>query len=360
MGLANTHPQSLSRGGLGTALRLAVDAHTHPPAERALFEQVRRVGPVVQGEDAGLFYGAPALSLVLHLAPTGYGRALEQLDDITQTLTLTRLAGANQRMDRRELASFAEYDVLRGLAGLALLWLQRGTRPDLLVKVLAYLVRLSEPVTDDAGHRQAGWRVWHRPDAPRMPGPHTNHGLAHGICGPLAALALARRHGITVPGHDEAMQRILDHLDSVHRDDGTRCWWDRSDTGVWSTPPPPSWCYGSPGLVRAQQLAALALDAPDRSRHVERALLQHLSNLAPVMSAEPGICHGIAGILRVSERVAADSIAPAEFASHITVLRSLLAARAHPRRPGLLEGSDGVRLATAGSPVPWDTCLALI
>ncbi|MGH8910153.1 MAG: lanthionine synthetase LanC family protein [Egibacteraceae bacterium] len=37
-------------------------------------------------------------------------------------------------------------------------------------------------------------------------------------------------------------------------------------------PQRPSWCYGTPGLTRAQQLAALALGDRQRQRQAENAL----------------------------------------------------------------------------------------
>ncbi|MGW1807070.1 lanthionine synthetase LanC family protein [Streptomyces sp. NPDC002078] len=49
--------------------------------------------------------------------------------------------------------------------------------------------------------------------SPRWPGGHGNFGLAHGIAGPLALLAMALRHGHAVPGQTQAIIRICDWLD---------------------------------------------------------------------------------------------------------------------------------------------------
>ena len=355
MNTTTGHPQSLARGALGTALRLAVDTHTEPAAAPDLHDHVRGLGPVVNGPDAGLFYGAPALALVLHLAPAGYRLALERLDEVNEALTRRRLTAAFARMDRRAPAAFAEYDVIRGLSGLGLLWLHRDTRPALVKDVLTYLVLLTAPTTGD----RPGWWVWHRPDDIQAPGGHANNALAHGVAGPLAVLALARRRGITVDGHDHALRRVLDHLDAARHDDDTGCWWDRWDRDARTTPPPLSWCYGAPGLVRAQQLAALALQDRNRQVMLEQVLLRQLEQIAPGPAANPCLCHGTGGLLRACERITEDATDPGLFRGHIQVLRTWLAASRSPATPGVLDGHAGVRLAIQGSTVPWDAFLAL-
>ncbi|GAB3284184.1 lanthionine synthetase C family protein [Kineosporia babensis] len=351
-----SHPQSLARGDLGAALTLAIEAHADPAARRKLHHHLNRLGPVVDGEDAGLFYGAPALAFVLHMAQGAYQNAIKHLDEVNERVTRTRLAAAHRRIDRGELAAFTEYDVFRGLAGLALLWLQRGSRPTLLEEILTYLVRLTQPAADG----QTGWRVWHRRDAFTTFGPHTNNGLAHGICGPLAVLALAWIKGIKVTGHEDAIARIMEHLDAVQQTNGVTCWWDRWDTECRTSPPPLSWCYGTPGIARAQQLAGLALDDCGRRSTVEQAILQQISAPNPAGTGGSTICHGTAGVLRACEHIAHDAANPDLFRDHIDALRSRLAVLPVPAVPGLIDGSAGVRLATQGKALPWDACLALV
>jgi lantibiotic biosynthesis protein len=341
--------QSLSHGLLGQALLLAVQAHDDPAAAVRLHELLAGLGPVVDGPDAGPFHGSPAVAYVMHLAPSGYLTALERLDEVNEALTRQRLTAAHRRLDQGRLACFAEYDLLRGLTGLGVLWLLRGTRPNLLHDVLAYLIRLSGSGADG----RPLWRVWHRPDDPESNGAHVNNGLAHGIAGPLALLALAHRRGARVPGHHEAVRRIMDHLDTVrHHDQLT--WWDRWDGENLPSPPPPSWCYGTPGLTRAQQLAALALGDPRLQEDVERALLSCLRSAGPLR--EPTVCHGSAGLTAVLRRVAGDSLQPGRFQDHIHVPTDT----AVPQGGGLLDGATGVALARRETSLPWDACLALI
>ena len=96
--------------------------------------------------------------------------------------------------------------------------------------------------------------------------------MAHGIAGPLALLALAMRQDIRVPGHAEAIRRICTWLDDWQQASPAGPWWPEKITVAelhagkpsMSGPARPSWCYGTPGIARAQQLAGIALHDPAR------------------------------------------------------------------------------------------------
>ncbi|MFF4694578.1 lanthionine synthetase LanC family protein [Streptomyces chattanoogensis] len=103
-------------------------------------------------------------------------------------------------------APLAAYDVISGATGLGRLLLARQhahrTHHALLTSAVDYLICLTDPVHVH-GRTVPGW--W-TPDAPSLnrtasfPRGHVNLGLAHGIAGPPALLALARQRGITAPG----------------------------------------------------------------------------------------------------------------------------------------------------------------
>jgi hypothetical protein len=324
----------------------------------------------MDGYQAGLFLGAPAMALVLHLAAADTGRyanALAALDRTIAAHTRQRVAAAHTRIDHGIPAAFAEYDLLRGLTGIGALLLRRAPTGDDLRGVLEYLVRLTQPLPD--GH--PGRWVWHGPTNLHQPAPagHANAGLAHGITGPLALLALATLRGVTVPGQETAMQRICHWLDHIRQTDHHGAHWPR-----WThTPGPaphhtgaPSWCYGTPGIVRAQQLAALALEDPARQRAVEEALLSCIGDPAQLdQLTGRGLCHGVGGLLRVVQRVAADALDPHRFLEHVPRLTQRFLAAPPPQSTGFLEGTAGAALAfqSADTPAPacdWDTSLLLV
>lgn len=200
---------------------------------------------------------------------------------------------------------------------------------------------------------------------------HANIGMAHGITGPLALLALAMRHGITVTGHTAALERICAWLDTWQQPHPAGPWWPywitraHTEGQAPAGPGRPSWCYGTPGVARAQQLAALALGDTDRARRAEHALLGCLADPNQRNRLdEPGLCHGLAGLLQTTWRMAHDSDA-ADLAAYLPALRSELLAQPPPGSPEFLTGAAGVALtlhtcASNSATSRWDASLLLI
>ncbi|MEU5347109.1 lanthionine synthetase C family protein [Streptomyces sp. NPDC020766] len=367
--------QSLAHGPLGIALLHIERARQGRGSWQAVHRRLAAVGPLIDGDQASLFLGAPAMAYVVHLTAADsnqYTGALNALDRIVATHTRSRLEAAHTRIDQGRPTSFAEYDLLRGLTGLGAFLLRGASDGPELKSVLEYLVRLTEPLPAPDGCPRPGWWVGHSPvslSAP-TPGGHANAGLAHGITGPLALLALAQLRGITVPGHQEAMLRICRWLDQIRVSDhrGTR-WprWTTNTTASPMHPAAPSWCYGTPGLARAQQLAALALGDTDRRLMAERALLDCLADSLQLdQLTGRGLCHGIGGLMRVVQRVAQDADGPAAFTSFLPHLSERFLVAETPTEAGFLEGAAGAALAFQGieadeAPVSdWDACLLLV
>ncbi|MFI8928254.1 lanthionine synthetase C family protein [Streptomyces sp. NPDC053474] len=372
--------QSLSQGAIGIALAHVERAHhgadNWHTAHAAITATTRH--PLIASDQAALFLGAPAVAFVLHTAAAGtdrYAGALRNLDTTVTNLTRRRLAAAHARIDRAERPRPAEYDLLYGLTGLGAYLLQRNPASEPLHDVLTYLVRLTEPLPGDK-ERLPGWWTYLDPTnrvSEAFPGGHGNVGIAHGITGPLALLSLALRHGTVVRGHMEAIERICSWLDTFRQETDTGTWWpqwitraeQRSHTATQPGPLRPSWCYGTPGVARSLQLAALALHDTARQRMAEDALLWCVSSPAQLsLITSPGLCHGAAGLLLTTARVAQDAQRP-ELTAHLTQLRELLLAQAPAREDGLLQGRTGGELAALTDPstsIPtsgWDACLLL-
>ncbi|CAL9312686.1 lanthionine synthetase C family protein [Streptomyces sp. SudanB182_2057] len=351
--------------------------------------------PVTGGPDSYPFYGAPAFAHALACAAdhlTGsYQRALNTLDQQVAADACRRLATAHRRIDAGHLPALSEFDTIRGLAGYGAYLLRRNAASPTVRTVLDYCVRLTEPVTYK-GEDLPGW--WTetgpsgRPDD-QFPDGHANTGMAHGIGGVLALLALAARRDTLVDGHHEALRTILAWLDR---------WQEETDHGpVWpywvtrnelrtgrltpAAPRRPSWCYGTAGLARAQQLAALALGNTSRQVEAEKALVAALTDPDQLKATtDSALCHGFAGLAHVAAR-AADDAHPTTVDQLRDAIPALLTA-VHPpgidpehattvlvqdeeRGPGLLDGVAGIALAllapaTATAPQSaWDTCLLI-
>lgn len=380
-------PQSLAHGAAGVALLHIERARTDQgPWQRAHdWLACAAAEPAVGGTDSHLYYGAPALAFALHAAadrPGRYARALDTLDRHVTAAIRHRLVSAHARTDRGQMPALAEFDAIRGLSGLGALLLHRDLHTDGLQEILTYLVRLTEPVKHE-GELLPGWWSHLAPSgktSPDYPQGHANNGVAHGIGGPLAVLSLAARRGITVDGHLDAITRILAWLDHWQQDSPTGPWWpywitrEQLRSGVPGPGPSrPSWCYGTAGLARAQQLAALALNDPVRQRMAEAALLRAMTDPGQLAATEDfSLCHGFAGLAHITRLVSADAItpgladrlppllAPITDAAPGALADSLIAPPGGDI--GLLEGAAGTALALhsfhTGTPSAsgWDTC----
>jgi len=280
-------PQSLAGGAAGIAV-LHIERARSGRADWAAAHawlSAAVCGEVTAASNASLFFGAPALAFVLHLAAASsnrYRRALATLDDATLTITRTRLARARARIDRAERPELREFDLIRGLAGLGAYHLSRHPGHPVTRDVLACLARLTDPLPGAEG--LPPWWTGVAPNgepSSAYPYGHGNFGISHGVGAVLAVMSLALLRGLSVPGMTDAVGRICAWTDRWRQHDGTGLWWPgfitieqaREQRVDPSLRPRPSWCYGVSGTARAQQLAGMALRDPARQHAAEAAML---------------------------------------------------------------------------------------
>ncbi|TKG62331.1 lanthionine synthetase C family protein [Prauserella endophytica] len=377
--------QSLAHGAPGVALlHIELAAAGIRPFDRA-HEWLTVVAgkPVTAGASTGGFYGAPAVARAIAGAaavrPGTYRSALAPLARQVAADAHARVDTAHRRMDAGELPVMAEFDTIRGLAGLGAYLLHHDHGGTALRAVLGALVRLAHPVTIE-GEALPGWWTLTGPTGrveDEFPGGHGNFGLAHGISGPLALLAQALRRGITVDGQREAVETICAWLDSWRIDAPGGHRWPYMITREEARSRPahvqhsgadrrPSWCYGTAGIARALHLAALALSDDSRRQIAEDALVSAVTDSTQEeLVSDASLCHGYAGLARITARAATDATGPA--ATRLRALASDLLHRARaqpiPDGPGVLEGAAGVGLAALAAVTEpatgWDTCLLI-
>ena len=374
-------PQSLAGGASGIALLHIERARTGrgdwDTAHTWLATAVH--GEVSAAANANLFFGAPALAFITHRAASAssrYLRVLERLDQATLNVTRNRLAEVHLRIDRAERPPMEEFDLIQGLSGLGAYHLSRHPHHEITRDVLAYLVRLTEPVPDSAG-LPPWWMDVAPTGAPsaEYPHGHGNFGLAHGIGSALSVLSLALLRGLAVPGMVDAVERICAWTDQWRQGEETAPWWPGLISMEQATEgrvhpdlrPRPSWCYGVSGTARAQQLAGLALRNPARVQVAENAILATLRD--PFQLGKiPGIglCHGMAGLLHAAWRMATET-GNTEITAELPRLsdRLITTLDQDGHDPELLDGAAGAALVlhtlgTGSAPAPhWDTFLAL-
>jgi class I lanthipeptide synthase len=377
-------PQSLARGAAGVALLPIERAHAGVGGWDVAHSWLKAAvsGGVRAGDDAGLYNGAPAVALALRAASAGasdrYSRALEVLDRSVSRLAHRRVDHAAARIARGALPALAEYDVINGLSGIGAYLLFRSPGDGAFERLLFYLVQLTEPLRVD-GELLPGWWTGHDPHfgySTHYLRGHGNFGMAHGVAGPLALLSLALLHGHSIDGQREAIERICAWLDMWRQQHEAGPWWPQWITDherrtghlVQRKPGRPSWCYGTPGVARAQQLAGLASGDLMRTQTAERAIAGCLSDPEQLdRIVDVTLCHGWAGLFVTAWR-AAENASTSAIAERLPIARKLLIQHAAPGAGdgiGLLEGDAGLALAVHIaehhlSPISgWDRCLLI-
>ncbi|MGW3661004.1 lanthionine synthetase C family protein [Streptomyces sp. NPDC005151] len=375
--------QSLSKGAAGVAVLHGLRAQRGLGGEEEMRAWLARAtrDDLSAGPGAGLWFGAPAVAFALHVAAPGRSPgAIASLDAAVADLTETRLRAAHARLDAQRRPALYEFDLVRGLTGLGAYLLHRDPGGDLVRRVLTYLVRLTRPVPadDPAGPDAPGWWTGDVPtgsDDPAFAAGQTDFGMAHGIAGPLAFMAISMRAGVSVDGQHEAIETICRWLDAWRQQAPAGPWWPeritldelRDGRPHLDRPARPSWCYGTPGQARAQQLAALATGDTVRQKAAEEALARCLDD--PVQLArivDPALCHGWAGLLATAWHAAADASTP-DLADRLPALLGTLLDHARDTPPGalpgLIEGTAGIALTlhsiATGTTGGWQTCLLL-
>ena len=235
------------------------------------------------------------------------------------------------------------------------------------------MARITEPFSDSAVIPP-----WWLPSGlggvpnPDFPHGHGNIGAAHGISAVIALLAHAILHGHDTPAARNALAELCRWTDLHRQDDQAGIWWPGYVTpGTDPKRHRPSWCYGTPGIARAQQLAGLAQHNTTRQQHAENAMLAELQDTAQrERLPEIGLCHGKAGLLQSACRMATTSTDPHRSAQLTAQLPDLAAELTNQLasdaidNPELMDGTAGAALAlhTAATGTPatgWDTFLAL-
>ncbi|MCP2325234.1 hypothetical protein HDA40_003741 [Hamadaea flava] len=372
-----TRPQSLAGGAVGIALLHIERAVSGLGDEATAHTWIRAAAsePVSIGRNSDPFHGAPALAFMFHIASPlgGYRRAANSLDEATSVLTRQRLAAAHARIDRREPLPMFEFDLVHGLTGLGLYHLHAHPDHPISGDLVAYLTRLTEPLGDNTD-RPPWWLPSGLGGVPHdeFPHGHGNIGTAHGISAVIALLAYAILHGHDTPAARDALNHLCDWTDHYRQDDPAGTWWPGYVApGTALKRHRPSWCYGTPGTARAQQLAGQAQRDTTRQQRAEEAMLTVLADEAQRQRlSEIGLCHGKAGLLQSGCRMAADSTDPgrsAQLAAHLPSLAAELATQLTSEvsaDPELMNGTAGAALAlhtaTTGNPATgWDAFLAL-
>jgi lantibiotic biosynthesis protein len=317
---------SLSFGFAGIALAYAYCCQCFPEEryKQAAFRLTTLVSQGIQTEPfctSGFFEGTTGVATMLTLLSKTDERYAPLAQAVNANLCKQVLSTPYLHDESRGVAT-QEYDVTNGAAGTLayLLTLSESDEQALRAsnKLIDYLIWLSG--FDERGiHTSDRWHIPHeRLSTTRKhqvyPRGAYDCGLAHGIAGPLAALACAWLKGRKRPGHYEAINHITLWLMQHSFYDTWGINWSavvepgssqRVMQNAYQKPGRAAWCYGAPGIARAIWLTGLALNKVFLQRvaiQAIEAVLQRPQTHTHIIS--PTFCHGWAGLLQICLRFA--------------------------------------------------------
>jgi hypothetical protein len=213
----------------------------------------------------------------------------------------------------------ADYDLIRGLAGIGVYALERLPRPG----AVACLTKIVDRLSETAEHGPQG-TTWHT--APELlpdwqqelyPKGYYNLGVAHGVPAVIALLsaAAAATAGLGAAGDPAAAElarRARSLADAASRwllarrlPPGQASWF----AGTFTPEIPPqqsrlAWCYGDPGIAAALLVAARAAgDAELERQAVELAVAAAARPIESSGVRDAGLCHGSAGLAHLFNRI---------------------------------------------------------
>lgn len=318
-------PSSLASGDTGLALMYSyLDACMPGQGFDGVTQQYLRIAAEGTRQSTlsfpSLFGGTAGLAFTLVQASQGGKRYQHTLARVHQGLCEQILTYPWRQPENAVGVAPGDFDLIMGAAGVLvyLVSLEQAGPPiqAAIAHLLAYLVWLSE-----AG-QAAGQERWYvSPDLlptdmhrQQFPYGYFDCGLAHGIPGPLAALALTWLAGYRYPGLREAIAASADWLVEHRVEQGWGIDWPTNvprecaaAAQLWRQLPPTrsAWCYGAPGIARSLWLAGCALKNRglcERGIEAIEAVLRR--PVATRATDAPTLCHGVAGLLQICLRFA--------------------------------------------------------
>lgn len=394
--LVEWRPYSLSHGGAGLAVLFEYmencfpgqgwedEARWHLEAAARSVEATPGLGIPLYGQLSGIAFAAWYLSRG--------GRRYRGLSATLDKALFPKIEAAAGALDAMSGGCPVQlFDLISGVTGAGVYLLCRseheGAR-EALTRILQSLASLTA--------EEGGLPRWRTPrhllfegQVRAFPDGNLNCGLAHGIPGPLGLMSLAKLRGISVPGMDESMERIVGFLLAHRLEDQHGSTWPAcyplpgqgEQRGAQGGPLPSrtAWCYGSPGISRALFLAGRALAEPAVCQAAVDAMRSAVTR--PVEERgipSPTFCHGVAGLLQITRRFFLDTGLPvfeqavlAQLAQLVDAyepeailgFRSIEPDGVRVDNPGLLDGAPGVCLSMLAATTPaeptWDRFLLL-
>jgi hypothetical protein len=355
---------SLSAGAAGRAVLYAELAFTSrfPDAAARRDAELEQAVEILASAPLGasLFAGFSGIAWAAEISAK---LRTEQMEDLNEEIDDAVL----QVLDRVDWKQ-APFDLIYGITGLGVYAAERMPRAkaeEALDRVVAELGRCAREDADGA----FWWTAPHNLLGPRReqyPGGGVDLGVAHGIAGPIAVLALAAALGVRTSEAtalaDRGVRWLLTH--AIDSETGpTIPYFIGAEEGP--TPARLAWCYGDPGVGAVLVAAGRTAQRPDWIEAGKRLALGAAAR-PPEQSgvSDVGFCHGSAGLAHLFNRIYQATGEPSlRETAEFWLAQTLERLSSDDVQPpynglGLLEGAAGVALvllAAASDHEPqWD------
>ena len=285
-------------------------------------------------DDFSLFSGLAGICFAVLRASKDKTR----YQDLLQTLNVALVEGTQNKfllpigedIENKIPSSIQLYDLIQGITGIGSYFiqdLQNSQLYDPLLSIVHTLIQRCNPIQVDRTE-VPGWYVpvhfqFTEQDKILFPNGNFNLGLAHGVSGILAFLSLAYSKGIRLDNQMKTIRQIANWLISKNTyKNKAPIWPDRisleCEVLKISAVDPilrDAWCYGTPGVARSLYLAGHVLNDNNLKNYAVEAFKKifHRSEHEWWLPG-PTFCHGILGLLAMTNRMAQDTRDPFLFA----------------------------------------------
>lgn len=265
-------------------------------------------------QSISLFGGAAGIGMAgfaLSQNKTRYKNFLSQMN----LLIIRALNPYIDTLDKNQI-SMSDYDVIKGVCGIGrylLFFKDDKCIENTLIKILRYLIDITKDI-EVKEHKVPGWYIsadnqFLEVEKKSYPNGNFNCGLAHGIPGPMALLAIALINDVEISGQREAIKKIAEWLYKWKYSDSLGISWpgrisfeEYINNDYVNIATRAGWCYGAPGVLRSMWLAGEALE----DSKYKNAAINALDRLFNENSEKwelfsPTFCHGYSGLLRITQ-----------------------------------------------------------
>jgi len=196
------------------------------------------------------------------------------------------------------------YDLISGLVGLGVYFLERGEAPLAVSGLEAVIERLAQ-----WSERHGEQITWHTPIAlvpahehARYPTGWYNCGLAHGVPGVVSIAARIAERNVARARAAELRDGGVAWLYAQRTIDPARSRFPTTASPAQDGSARTAWCYGDPGVILSLWDAASRSGAPtDELRELAVTVLSRSPELAAVRDAP--LCHGASGLAHIANRM---------------------------------------------------------